>query len=132
VKIYGVDKMTKKLSFTQRVNSNFTQMENVFIAITFGFIPKILSYLLGLFAFYEIYFKNYLLAVVSFLGFVILFVFHLYIVSITLNKCEGADVRLHNSFIGYYEYKDEIKRMKIEKRNNRKIKKNNLNYISEG
>ena len=124
--------MTKKLSFTQRVNSNFTQMANIFIAITFGFIPKILSYLLGLIAFYEIYLKNYLLAAASFLGFVILFMLHLYIVCKILNRCDGADVRLHNSFIGYYEYKDEIKRMKIEKRNNRKIKKNNLNYISEG
>lgn len=119
--------MTKKLSFTQRVNCNFTQMANIFIAITFGFIPKILSYLLGLFAFYEIYLKNYLLAAGSFLGFVILFMFHLYIVCKVLNKCEGADMRLHNSFIGYYEYKDEIKRRKIEKRNLKKIKKNNLN-----
>ncbi len=124
--------MTKKLSFTQKVNCNFTQMANIFIAMAFGFIPKGLSYLLGLIAFYEIYLKDYLLAAASFLGFVILFMLHLYIVCKVLNRCDGADVRLHNSFIGYYEYKDEIKRMKIEKRNNRKIKKNNLNYISEG
>jgi putative Mn2+ efflux pump MntP len=120
--------MTKKLSFTQRVTSNFAQMANVFIAITFGFIPKIVSYLFGLAAFYEIYLKNYLLAAASFSGFVILFMLHLYIVCVALNKCDGADVRLHDSFIGYYEYKDEIKRMKREKRNNKKIKKNNVDF----
>ena len=118
--------MMKKLSFTQRVNSNFTQMVNLFIAITFGFIPKMLSYLLGLITFYEIYLKNYSLAAASFSGFIILFMLHLYIVCKILSICDGADVRLHNSFIGYYEYKDEIKRMRIEKRNNKKIKKNNL------
>ena len=124
--------MTKKFSFTQRVNCNFTQMINIFIAISFGFIPKSLSYLSGVIAFYQIYLKNYLLAAVSFLGFIILFILHLYIVCIVLNNCDGADVRLHNSFIGYYEYKDEIKRKKKEKRNNKKTKKNNFNYISEG
>ena len=107
-------------------------MANIFIAMAFGFIPKGLSYLLGLVAFYEIYLKNYLLAAASFLGFVILFMIYLYIVCKILNKCEGADIRLHNSFIGYYEYKDEVKRMKMEKRNNKKIKKNSLSYISEG
>jgi len=118
--------MMKKLTFTQRVNSNFTQMVNLFIAITFGFIPKMFSYLLGLITFYEIYLKNYSLAAASFSGFIILFMLHLYIVCKILSICDGADVRLHNSFIGYYEYKDEIKRMRIEKRNNKKIKKNNL------
>jgi putative Mn2+ efflux pump MntP len=119
--------MMKKLSFTQRVNSNFTQMLNLFIAITFGFIPKMGAYLLGLIAFYEIYLKNYSLAAASFLGFVILFILHLYIVCKVLNMCDGADVRLHNSFIGYYEYKDEIKRMRIERKNIRKAKKNKFN-----